>query len=78
LHEVDITEVYQATRREIFETCRRIELPAKPGEAYLLHRHCLHGVAPWGATATASPDGRMIAYFRPEFAGGVAEWIKLP
>ncbi len=78
LHEVDITEVYQTTRREIFETCRRIELPAKPGEAYLLHRHCLHGVAPWGVTATASPDGRMIAYFRPEFAGGVAEWIKLP
>ena len=74
----DITDAYQAARREVFESCRRIELPANPGEAYVLHRHCLHGVAPWGADATASPDGRMIAYFRPEFPGGVAEWIESP
>ena len=76
LHLVDITDIYQAARREVFETCPRIELPAKPGEAYLLHRHCLHGVAPWGEGASAGPDGRMIAYFRPECAGGVAEWIE--
>lgn len=78
LHEVDITDIYQAARREVFETCPRIELPAKPGEAYLLHRHCLHGVAPWGQGALAGPDGRMIVYFRPECAGGVAEWIESP
>ena len=78
LHEVDITDIYQSARREVFETCPRIELPANPGEAYLLHRHCLHGVAPWGAGASAGPDGRMIAYFRPESAGGVAEWIESP
>ncbi|WP_377186758.1 hypothetical protein [Ruegeria meonggei] len=78
LHQVDVTEIYQSARREVFESCKRIELPAKPGEAYLLHRHCLHGVAPWGDTATAGPDGRMIAYFRPECAGGVAEWIESP
>ncbi len=78
LHKVDITDAYQAARREVFETCLRIALPAKPGEAYLLHRHCLHGVAPWGDSATAGPDGRMIAYFRPEFTGGVAEWIESP
>ena len=78
LHQIDITDIYQAARREVFETCRRIELPAKPGEAYLLHRHCLHGVAPWGEAATAGPDGRMIAYFRPECSGGVAEWIESP
>ncbi len=76
LHQVDITDIYQAARREVFETCPRLELPAKPGEAYLLHRHCLHGVAPWGANALAGLDGRMIAYFRPECAGGVAEWIE--
>ncbi|MFY2824709.1 hypothetical protein [Ruegeria sp. MALMAid1280] len=76
LHLVDVTDIYQAARREVFETCPRIELPAKPGEAYLLHRHCLHGVAPWGKGASAGPDGRMIAYFRPECAGGVAEWIE--
>ncbi len=78
MHEVDITDIYQAARRDVFETCRRIELPAKPGEAYLLHRHCLHGVAPWPDSASAGPDGRMIAYFRPEFTGGVAEWIESP
>ncbi|WP_209509313.1 MULTISPECIES: hypothetical protein [unclassified Ruegeria] len=76
LHEVDVTDIYQAARREVFQTCPRIELPAVPGEAYLLHRHCLHGVAPWADAATAGPDGRMIAYFRPECTGGVAEWIK--
>ncbi len=78
LHEVDITDIYQSARREVFESCRRIELPATPGEAYLLHRHCLHGVAPWAPDASAGPDGRMIAYFRPECAGGVAEWIESP
>lgn len=75
LSAVDVTDVYQAARREVFDTCRRIELPARPGEAYVLHRHLLHGVAPWGVEATADPDGRMIAYFRPELPGGVAEWI---
>lgn len=78
MHQVDVTEIYQSARREVFESCKRIELPAKPGEAYLLHRHCLHGVAPWGDKATSGPDGRMIAYFRPECAGGVAEWIESP
>lgn len=78
LADVDVTDIYQSARRRVFETCPRIELPAKPGEAYLLHRHCLHGVAPWGPDAMAGPDGRMIAYFRPECAGGVAEWIESP
>lgn len=78
LPETDITDIYQTARREVFETCPRIELPARPGEAYLLHRHCLHGVAPWGAGARAGPDGRMIAYFRPELPGGVAQWIESP
>ncbi len=78
LHEVDVTDIYQSARREVFETCTRLELPASPGETYLLHRHCLHGVAPWSDSASAGPDGRMIAYFRPEFQGGVAEWIESP
>ncbi|WP_037310099.1 hypothetical protein [Ruegeria halocynthiae] len=78
LDQVDVTDIYQTARRKVFETCQRIELPAKPGEAYLLHRHCLHGVAPWGAGGVAGPEGRMIAYFRPECAGGVAEWIESP
>lgn len=78
LNQVDVTDAYVAARREVFETCPRIELPASPGEAYVLHRHCLHGVAPWAEGASAGPDGRMIAYFRPEMTGGVAEWIETP
>lgn len=73
--ELDVTEIYVAARRACFETCQRVPLPAQPGEAILLHRLALHGVAPWGASATAEPEGRMIAYFRPELPGGVADWI---
>lgn len=61
----DITEVYQATRRYVFQTCERVPIHAAPGEAYLIHRLALHGVAPW--TAPAGPS-RTIAYFRPEFS----------
>ena len=64
--EVDVTTPYKAARKQCFETCERIELPARVGEATLLHRHVLHGVAPWGEGAMAPPEGRMIAYFRPE------------
>ena len=78
MNKVDVTEIYQAARKQVFETCARIELPARPGEAYLLHRHSLHGVAPWGENAQAGPDGRMVAYFRPYLPGGIAEWIETP
>lgn len=73
----DVTEAYHAARREAFASCRRVAVPARPGEAYLMHRLVLHGVAPWGADARATPDGRMIAYFRP-IAGGPAEWLERP
>lgn len=63
--EVDVTEAYQAARAEVFRTCPRRTLPGRPGEAVLLHRLLIHGVAPWGAGATAAPEGRIIAYFRP-------------
>ena len=75
--DVDATDVYQATRRHIFETCERVEITAGPGEAYLVHRLALHGVAPWAPGAEAGPDGRMIAYFRPEI-GGPANWLNAP
>lgn len=64
-HEVDLTAAYQAARAEIFEECQRVEVRAKVGEAYLVHRFALHGVAPWSGAETAP---RMIAYFRPELA----------
>ena len=71
--DVDVTDIYQAVRREVFETCPRIELPALPGEATLLHRHLVHGVAPW-RTGDAPEEGRMIAYLRPQVVD-VVDWI---
>ena len=66
--EVDVTEVYQAARRQVFERCKRVAVHAQPGEAYVVHRLALHGIAPWQSGADAPKEGRMIAYFRPELA----------
>jgi hypothetical protein len=76
--EVDLTDIYQATRKVVFETCPRVTVPAKPGEAYLVHRLALHGVAPWEECAEAEEDGRMIVYFRPELQEGSRGWLELP
>jgi len=68
----DVTEAYRSARQECFETCRRQALHARPGEAYLVHRLALHGVAPWTAEAQGE---RMIAYFRPNpFPASSPEW----
>lgn len=75
---VDLTEEYLAIRRQIFETCERVELAALPGQAVVLHRHTLHGVAPWAETARADSDCRMIAYFRPEIVSSKSDWLELP
>ncbi len=76
--QVDLTDLYKATRRKVFETCPRRLLPAKLGEAYLIHRHALHGVAPWGEGAQAPEEGRMIAYFRPEWPVPSDQWLVAP
>ncbi len=75
--DIDLTDAYQAARRSVFATCARVELPARPGEALLLHRLVLHGVAPWAEGAKAGPEGRMIAYLRPEFTD-IAQWLRAP
>ena len=72
--ELDVTEIYHRTRYKIFECCKRVQISAQPGEAYLAHRLILHGIAPWHGDATATPDGRMICYFRPEI-GGPKNWL---
>lgn len=74
---IDVTDTYQEARRRAFDGCRRVALPARPGEATLLHRHLLHGVAPWAEGATAPEEGRMIAYFRPEVARW-QDWLDMP
>lgn len=71
---VDMTEAYQAARREVFETCERVPLPAGPGQATLVHRLAIHGVAPWPVGLTDQP--RMIAYFRPET--DFERWLTAP
>ena len=71
---VDLNPVYQAARRDIFATCTRRLLPVLPGQATLLHRHTLHGVAPWEKGASAPAEGRIIAYFRPQMAS-VQDWL---
>jgi hypothetical protein len=70
---VDLTDAYQAARRVVFDRIEPIAVPAKPGQSMLLHRHLLHGVDVWQPGACAPPEGRMIAYFRPEFTA--AEWV---
>ena len=72
--DIDLTEAYAAARRQIFATCPRIELPTRPGEATLLHRLTLHGVAAWAEAASAPPEGRIIAYFRP-LLPSVQDWL---
>lgn len=72
----DVTAAYQAARRMVFETCTRKTVHAQVGEAYLVHRLAVHGVAPW-------PGGRgrrAIAYFRPELPSGEAsaDWLRAP
>lgn len=64
--DVDVTEIYQATRQRIFQTCRRVVVNVPPGCCYLIHRLALHGVAPWAEGAEAEKNCRAIVYFRPE------------
>lgn len=71
---IDVTETYHSLRRRIFDECKRVPVTARKGEAYLVHRLALHGVAPWTNDATAGPDGRMITYFRPDI-GGPGDWL---
>jgi len=66
--EVDLTDTYHEARRAVFAETDPVPIVANPGQAILLHRHMLHGVDIWHPQATAPPEGRMIAYFRPEFS----------
>lgn len=76
---IDLTEAYTAARREAFETCRRVIVHGPPGTACLVHRLALHGVAPWLDGASAPPEGRMVAYFRPQFEDAAQDaWVRLP
>ena len=74
---IDLNPAYQAARKQVFATCTRRILPVAVGQATLLHRLTLHGVAPWPPVAQAPPEGRIIAYFRPQMAR-VEDWLHAP
>ncbi|WP_298861844.1 hypothetical protein [uncultured Sulfitobacter sp.] len=76
--QVDITDAYQAARREVFETCEQVPLLLKPGQSALLHPFVLHGTQAWGDDPDPTGEGRMIAFLRPECAGGATEWLATP
>lgn len=69
--EIDVTDIYQAARREVFERCTPEPVVMGPGQAVLLHRHLIHGVAPWEGSKEMF---RMVAYFRPQFSN-VGDWL---
>ncbi|MEM7439018.1 MAG: hypothetical protein AAF393_05410 [Pseudomonadota bacterium] len=75
-HNVNATDIYQATRRRIFDECPRIEVPVRLGEATIVHRHALHGMAPWADELEGPAEGRIIAYFRPEAEMPRRHWLE--
>ena len=62
---IDVTDIYQPTRRTVLDTCPRRAVIAQPGQMILVHRQAIHGSAPWVDGATGPHEGRMIAWFRP-------------
>lgn len=75
--DLDVTEAYQAARRRCFAACARREIVLEAGQSVLVHRMALHGIAAWTEGATAGPDGRIMAYFRPVLPD-IADWLSLP
>ena len=70
--DVDLTDAYRDARRHVFSMGEPVAVEAAPGQAILLHRHLLHGVAPWDASSQDTK--RMVAYFRPQFSN-VHDWL---
>ena len=64
--------------RDSFDSCKRVEIHATPGESYIVHRMALHGVAPWDGRARSSKEGRVIIYFRPEMDLEPSSWLTKP
>lgn len=67
----DVTDIYQAARRKVFESSEPVPIDMSPGQSVLLDRHVIHGVAPWEG---ASEGFRAVAYFRPQFSD-IALWL---
>ncbi len=74
---VDLTAGYKTARAKVFEQIEPVEVHAKMGQSMLLHRHLLHGVAPWKDGDSVPPEGRIVAYFRPQFER-MQDWLSAP
>jgi hypothetical protein len=72
--EIEITRVYRNLRRIIFDSCRRVAVCARPGEAWLVHRLALHGLAPWQRDDSAASAERRVIFFRPELLSPM-QWL---
>ena len=70
----DVSTAYKAARASVFETCERLDVHMRTGQAVVLDRHLVHGVAPWREGMSCPPEGRMIAYFRPECTNA-SDWL---
>lgn len=71
--EVDFSGPYKAARLRAFDDCPRTALRARPGQAIWLHRHLVHGIAPWGE---GGDRPRRVVYFRPEYETQ-RDWLAL-
>lgn len=65
--DVDITDVYQDARREVFARCEMVAINCKVGESFQLDRFALHGTECWNPSKEPVQEGRMVAFLRPEF-----------
>ena len=72
--DLDVSAPYKAARKQCFDTLTPRQVVVRPGEMTLVDRHLLHGVAPMQDGETIPPEGRMIAYFRPEVAD-ISDWL---
>lgn len=73
--QIDLTDAYQDLRAQIFETCPQRDVICQKGQAFIMHRHLLHGVGPWLGT-TQNDAGRQIAFFRPHWTGDLQGWLQ--
>ena len=72
--QVDLTDAYMAARAEVFDTRPMRSIRLVPGQAVLLHRHMLHGIAPWPRADGTDASCRIVAYFRPVL-NNAADWL---
>ena len=71
---IDVTEIYNDARAEVFECCERVEIPMTVGQSILLDRMTIHGTAP--DTQNKVPAaGRRLAFFRPQYAD-MRDWLR--